>query len=136
MYGTNIYNEAKKKGLIDSDDLENILSLDGDSRYKLKNNLTNMKTKTFVKLVDGINRELAEDYFSKHRMQLLISKYTKLYHFRLKETLLLLSINSVRSLYEGFLWVLSGGDERSVIGKVYRRVVYGNKKHRDKLSSL
>ena len=125
MYGTDIYNEAKKRGLIDCDDLEYILSLDDESRYELKYNLTNIETKSFIKLVDGINRELAEDYFGKHRMQWLISKYN---HFRLKETLISLSLNNVRPLFEGLLWTLCGGDEKSVIGKAYKRFVYGSKK--------
>jgi len=125
MYGTDIYNEAKKRGLIDCDDLEYILSLDDDSRYELKYNLTNIETKSFIKLVDGINRELAEDYFGKHRMQWLISKYTNLYHFRLKETIISASAKNILPLLEGLLWALCRGNEELVIGKVYKKIVYG-----------
>lgn len=125
VHGTDIYNEAKKRGLINCDDLEYILSLDENSRYALRYNLTNIESKKFLKLVDGINRELAEDYFNKHRVQQLISKYTNLYHFRLKETVTSISVKNTLPLLEGLLWALCKGNEESVIGKVYKKIVYG-----------
>ena len=105
--------------------MEYILSLDENSRYALRYNLTNIESKNFLKLVDGINRELAEDYFNKHRVQQLISKYTNLYHFRLKETVTSISVKNTLPLLEGLLWALCKGNEESVIGKVYKKIVYG-----------
>ena len=125
VHGTDIYSEAKQKGLIDNDDLKNILSLDESSRYALRYNLTNMETKYFVKLVDVINQELSENYIKKHRVQQLISKYTNLYHFRLKETIFSASAKNILPILEGLLWALCRGDEETVTGKVYKRIVYG-----------
>jgi len=125
VHGTDIYNEAKERGLIDCDDLEYILSSDEDSRYVLRHNLTNIETEHFLKLVDGINKELSENYIKKHRVQQLISKYTNLYHFRLKETIFSASAKNILPILEGLLWALCRGDEETVTGKVYKRIVYG-----------
>ena len=126
VHGTDIYSEAKQKGLTDNDDLKNILSLDESSRYALRHNLTNMKTDYFTNLVDDINGELANDYFSKHPIQSLMYKTTNLTHFRLKETLLSLSLKNIRPVVEGLLWTLCRGNDNSIIGKIYKKLVYNN----------
>jgi len=124
VHGTDIYSEAKERGLIECDDLEYILSLDEDSRYAIRHNLTKIETNNFIKLVDGINRELAEDYYKRHRLQRWISKYTNFYHFRLKETIISFSAKNILPLLEGLLWVLCRGNEKSVVGKVFKKIVY------------
>lgn len=122
--GTDIYNEAKKKNLIQNDDLQNLLELDESSRYELKWNLTNLDTNHFISLVNEINRELAEHYFLKHPLQYLIYRYSNLTHFRLKETILSLSINNIRPFMEGMLWAISKGDEEKLLGMLYKKIVY------------
>jgi hypothetical protein len=84
-----------------------------------------MKTDCFVKLVDEVNQDLADDYFSKHPIQRMIFKTTNLTHFRLKETLFCLSKNNLRPLVEGLLWALCRGDDKLLIGKIYKKTVYG-----------
>ncbi len=126
VHGTDIYNEAKQKGLIDNDDLKYILSLDETSRYALRHNLTNMKTKYFVELVEIINQKIADDYFSKHPIQSVMFKTTNLTHFRLKETFLSLSSKNLRPIAEGLLWALCKGNDNSIIGKIYKKLVYSN----------
>ena len=124
VYGTDIYNEAKNRGLIDNDDLEYILDLGESSHYALRHNLTNMKTDYFTNLVDGINQELANDYFNKHPVQRMIFKTTNLTHFRLKEALYCLSKNNLRPLVEGLLWALCRGDDKQILEKLYKRFVF------------
>lgn len=124
VHGTDMYDDAKKRGLITDDDLNYMLSLDESSRYKLKYNLTNFETNYFLKLMDKINRELAEDYFHKHPIQELIFKNTNLTHFRLKETLISLSPKNIRPLVEGILWAICRGNDNSIAGKVYKKMVY------------
>ncbi|MEE9604943.1 MAG: hypothetical protein V3V70_05150 [Candidatus Scalindua sp.] len=126
VHGTDIYNEAKQKGLIDNDDLKYILSLDETSRYALRHNLTNMKTKYCVELVEIINQKIADDYFSKHPIQSVMFKTTNLTHFRLKETFLSLSSKNLRPIAEGLLWALCKGNDNSIIGKIYKKLVYSN----------
>ena len=126
IHGTDIYNEAKKRGLIDGDDFKNLLNLNESGQDTLKYNLTSLETNYFIKLIYEINQELDDDYFNKHRLQYLIFKYTNLMHFKLKETLLSLSFNNVRPLVEGLLWTLCRGNDNSAIGKLYRKIVYGN----------
>ena len=126
VHGTDIYNEARERGLINNDELKHILDLGKSSRYVLRHNLTNIKTDYFVNLVDGINRELANDYFNKHPVQGMILKTTNLTHFRLKETLLSLSSENIRPVVEGLLWSLCRGNDNSIIGKIYKKLVYNN----------
>ena len=92
--------------------------------YGLKWNLTNMDTQYFVRLVNGINRNLTKQYYIKHPLQYLIYKCSNLTHFRLKETILALSINNIRPFIEGLLWALCKGDGESLFGKLYKRIVY------------
>jgi len=77
-----------------------------------------------VKLVDVINQELADDYFSKHPLQKMISKTTNLTHFRMKETLCYLSRNNLRPSVEGLLWALCRGNDKQILGKLYKRFVF------------
>jgi hypothetical protein len=125
VHGTDIYNEARERGLINKDELKYILDLGECSRYALRHNLTNMKTDCFVKLVDEVNQDLADDYFNKHPIQRMIFKTTNLTHFRLKETLYCLSKNNLRPLVEGLLWALCRGDDKLLIGKIYKKIVFG-----------
>ncbi len=126
VHGTDIYNEARKRGLINNDELKYILDLGESSRYALRHNLTNMKTDYFVNLVDDVNRDLADDYFSKHPIQRMIYKTTNLTHFRIKETLVSLNKQNIRPLLEGLLWALSRGEDRAILGRIYKRIVDEN----------
>lgn len=129
IHGTDMYNEAQKRGLIGNDDLKELLTLNESGHYTLKYNLTSLETNYFIKLINEINQKLADDYFNKHRLQWLIFNYTNFTHFKLKETLLSLfhyPFNNIRPLVEGLLWALCRGNDNSAIGKLYRKIVYGN----------
>lgn len=123
--GTDMYDEAKKRGLVDRDDLKNLLSLMDGSRYNLRFNLTKMNDQELIDLVDKINQELYEDYFSKHRIHNYFEKTGNLSHFRLKESLLSINARNLRPAVEGLLWALCGGQEDSSLGRLYKKLVYG-----------
>jgi len=122
--GTRLYEEAKKRRLVDADDLANILRLNGASRYALECNLTQFETGAFLSAVWDFNEALRRGYYRRHPMQRLMA-LGNLDHFRWKETLLSLSPGNLRPLLEGLLWTLCKGRDDSALGRFYRQLVYG-----------
>jgi anaerobic magnesium-protoporphyrin IX monomethyl ester cyclase len=123
--GTDIYNMAKQKGLIQEDDLQNIMNMEDGSRYALKHNLTQFKEDDLIRLIEGVNRDLAGGYFRKHPLQHAIHRFTNLTHIRWRETITNLSPENLRAVTEGLLWALSRGNDDSAAGRIYKRMVYG-----------
>lgn len=123
--GTEIYDKAKRKGVLDTEDIKNMICLDKTSRYDLRWNLTAMDTLRFISTVNTINRELSETYYRHHRLQGLVKKYTNLTHFRVLETLRRLSFFDFKSYIEGLLWTISEGDEKNPFGRLFRKIVHG-----------
>lgn len=124
--GTDLYSMAKEMGRIHGDDLQNLLYLNNVTQFGISWNLTNIETQKFVSLVNGINRNLTKHYFIKHPLQYLIYKCSNLTHFKLRESVVPLSINNSRPFVEGLLWALCRGNDDTLIGKLYKRIVYHN----------
>lgn len=122
--GTDIYEMAKAKGYLSSDDLHNIVELDDSSRYKLAHNLTQLEDEKFIRIVDALNKELADEYNKKHPVHDILRSYTNLSHIRWGETFKHLFPNGVRPCIEALLWALCRGDENSNLGRVYKKMVY------------
>lgn len=124
--GTDLYDEAKRKNLIPDDDLQNMLSLSSGTKFSLLWNLTSMQDREFQGFIKKINKELHDDYYSKHKMQYLLKKYTNLTHFRFNETVSNFSPKNTRCVFEGLLWVLCRGNDESPLGRFYKKFVYKN----------
>ena len=122
--GTDLYDEAKKRDLVDHDDLNNLMSLTDGSRYFLKYNLTELADEELIGLVEGVNNELKDDYYCMHKFQHILQKTGNLNHFRFKESFLSMNFKNIRPALEGLLWAMSRGDEDSKLGKIYKRLVY------------
>lgn len=125
--GTDIYEMAKAKGFLSQNDLSNIMELDDSSRYKLAHNLTQLDSDRFIRIVDALNKDLADEYNRKHPAHNTLRKYTNLSHIRWRGTFELLVPNGIRPFVEALLWALCRGNENSRLGRLYRRMVYANR---------
>jgi hypothetical protein len=68
---------------------------------------------------------LAAEYFGKHPFQYGIGKLTNFDHIRERETLADISHGNLRPMLEGLLWALCRGNDDSILGRIYKRMVYG-----------
>jgi radical SAM superfamily enzyme YgiQ (UPF0313 family) len=122
--GTDIYDEAKERGLVPKDDLQNLLNLDEESRYRLQYNLTSIPTEHLIDVVDDINDDLKRLYYQKHPLQLVKEKCGNLGHFRFRGSFDALHKKSAQALFEGILWAMSRGERSNLAGSIYHRMVY------------
>ena len=125
IIGTALYREAKEKNLLSRTDIENIINSSTETKFALENNLTSMDKDEYLKLVNGVNLALHDDYYDKHKLQYLINKTTNLTHFRFNDSFSSkISDRKIKAIFEGLLWVICRGNEENYLGSIYKNMIY------------
>ncbi len=121
--GSDLYDEAKDRGLITISDFEYILDMQDMSRFQKSLNLTSMDRDRHVQLLKDINAEIRTDYFLKHPRQLIRDRL----HFTgnsFKTFLVDFRLRNLKPAIQSISWSISKG-QNTFFGRLFQRVTFG-----------
>jgi hypothetical protein len=121
--GSDLYDEAKDRGLITISDFEYILDMQDMSRYQKSLNLTSMDRDRHVQLLKDINAEIRTDYFLKHPRQLIRDRL-HLTGNSFKTFLVDFRLRNLKPAIQSISWSISKG-QNTFFGRLFQRVTFG-----------
>ncbi len=121
--GTSLYNEAKKRGLIEEDDFSYMQKLGRLSRAGNTVNLTTMKAESHKEALAGINTAIRNDYYSRNKIQRLWN-FLGLLGCQFKNGLFDVSFKDIFPIIQSMAWGISKA-KNNFIGKILQKIVFG-----------
>ena len=121
--GSELYDEAKDRGLITISDFEYILDMQDMNRYQKTLNLTSMDRDEHIQLLEEINTEIRTDYFLKHPRQ-LIRERLNLTGSSFKAFFVDFRLRNLKPAIQSVAWSVSKG-RNTFFGRLLQRVCFG-----------